>query len=97
MSGRHADFRGFRHPRHDLLKRERPPIPTINADVEASPGGRNAAVGMGIDMKVFVPGIGPRQVCVMTAPQGLRLGHAGVLDEHPIHIEDGTRPGQALS
>jgi len=96
-SARCVGIGGSRHPRHDLAHADRSPILASDADVQAGPGGRNAAVGMPVDMEGAVPGMGPRHVRVVAAPKRLRLGHAGVLDVDSLDVCDGAGPFEAVA
>ena len=88
--------RSFLHPRDDLPQGNRTPIPAIHADVEAGPGGRNAAVGVPVDVEVAVPGVGPRHVRVVACPQRLAPGHSRVLNEDPLDVDDGSGPFEPI-
>ncbi len=95
-ANRHA-VRRLPHPVEDILQAYGGPIPAIDADVEAGAGSGQAAVGVAVEVKVAVPGVGPCAVGVVAAPDGLRLGHTGILHEHALDVDDGSVPFQALS
>lgn len=52
---------------------------------------------MAVNVKIAVPGMGLGHVRVMTDPQGDPLGHARVLDEDPLDIDDGAGPFEPLA
>ncbi|WP_187275040.1 hypothetical protein [Methylobacterium sp. WL120] len=48
-------------------------------------------------MKVAVPGIGPRHMLAVAGPKGDTLGHARILDEYPLDVDDGSGPYEPIS
>lgn len=52
---------------------------------------------MAEDVKVTVPGIGPRHVRVVAGPEGDPLSHTRVLNKDPLDVDDGSGPLEAVT